>query len=432
MILKQKVEITSSKVADSIVEFIDHLNIKRKKTRMNYESSLMDLYLYWGKDWNDWSLSESQGYLDYIIRVSRYKGFSDSNLNKKVRMMVRFFTYLNERNQIVADCLTPFHLYLSRLPKKKMKTRRTKKEETLPVIIQKFLLFLQEREYSTPSKYKKHLLPFQRFLESNGKNIDLFLGEDKESTLFEYIKKFESKISSRVSCEEITLATGTLYLRAVQLLVKFLVSENLISKKYTLPIHLRGRANRANEFVPKERMIDLMNAIYDNSNHVRRDLSIFLIILDTGCRPIEVSNLTINDVNLIERTLSFECRKTKKRRIKISLEVMEVIKDYLDIRDEYSPNTEYLFTTIFGNPISSSNINAIFHSANLKAFGESLYPAKAFRHTYITNALEEYSFKIVSRTIGHRDWKSTNYYYHRSKKRLLTNTLNKSPLMEMK
>lgn len=415
-----------------IEEFIHQLNIKRKKTKTYYENILIDLYLYWGKEWNEWSAAESQGYLNYLIRVGTYKGIANAKLNKVIRLVARFFTYLIERNLMHADCVTPFHVHISGIPKKKSKTRREKKQESLPTIIQKYLLYLKQQDYSAPTKYRKHLLPFQRFLESNGKNIDLFLEEGQEKTLIEYIKKFEMVISSRVSREEITLATGTIYLRAIQLLVKFLVSESLVSKKYTLPLQLRGRSNRANEYVPKERMIELMNVIYSNSNHIMRDLSIFLIILDTGCRPIEVSNLTIGDLNVVERTLSFECRKTAKRKIKISHEVMEVIKDFLDIRSEYNPATESLFATIYGNPISPSNINTIFHTANIKAFGESLYPAKAFRHTFITNALEEYSFERVSRIIGHKDWKSTYYYYHRSKKRLLTNTLDKSPLIEMR
>ncbi|WP_139193876.1 hypothetical protein [Anaerobacillus alkalidiazotrophicus] len=61
-------------------------------------------------------------------------------------------------------------------------------------------------------------------------------------------------------------------------------------------------------------------------------------------------------------------------------------------------------------------------------FGSALYPAKAFRHTYITNALQEYSFERVSKAIGHKEWRSTYYYYDKSNKRLLENTLHYNPL----
>jgi integrase/recombinase XerC len=416
--------------------FLSQLKINSEKTKIFYENVLVDFYLFWGNQWNELSIGYCQGYVDYLMRVKVFKLFSQVSLNQKINILFQFVTFLHNMDIISDECLTPFKEYQENqktlsTEKSKLRKGKTTKEIKLPEIMSEFLLYLKNNDYSQIKQYKKQLVPFERFLESNGVNSNVFLEGDKETILFEQIGKFEKQITSRVSSEEIILSTATIYLRAVQLFVKYLYSKKLVNKKYTIPLRLRGRAKRANEYVPEERIIELMNFIYE-SNHVIRDLSIFLIIVDTGCRPIEVCNLTLMDIDQIERTLSFECGKTEKRKVKISKEVMDVLKDYLQIRSEYNPKTDNLFISCSGNALTPSGINTIFYTANLKAFGESLYPAKAFRHTYITNALEEHSFERVSQIIGHKDWKSTYYYYYRSKKRLLTNTLSKSPLEEMR
>jgi integrase/recombinase XerC len=416
-----------------IQEFILQLPVKNPKTKTYYGNILTNFYLFAGREWNELSNEQSQGYLEYLKRVHTYHEISEAILKKKVKIILQFLNYLQQRNVVNIEWLRPFKEYVdhksSSRPKNKprMKKEKVSKAINLSETLKDFLLFLENHDYSDVAQYKKRILQFQRFLESNGENINVFWEDHKESFLFEQIGKYEKMLSTRVSREEITLATATLTLRTVQLFVKYLGSKGLISKKYSIPIFLRGRGKRANEYVPKEKIIELMNVISEYSSHVERDLSIFLIVVDTGCRPIELANVMIEDIDQVEGTISFECDKTERRKIKISREVMDVVKDYLKIRSEYDPKGVNLFVNCSGDPINSGYIYDIFYLANLKAFGESLYPVKAFRHTYITNALDEHSFERVSKAIGHKDWKSTYYYYYRSNKRLLTNTLNKSP-----
>lgn len=410
-----------------INEFIQQIDEKTQSWKNLHENTLVDFYLFVGIEWEEISVEQSRRYIDYLKRVSKFKGMKEKTLNQKVRIIIQFLTFLHKNNVINAELVNPFIEYIDFGVSAKKKEKLSKLPQH-PKIINEFLEFLERNGYYGVERYKRKIVIFQRFVENEGNSIDVFLEENKEKFLFEQIHTFEKMISTRVSREEIFLETATSYLRTVQLLIKYLCSKGLINRKYTIPIHLRGRSNRSNEYVPKERIIELMDALYETSHHILRDLSIFLIIVDTGCRPIEVSNLLLQDVDKVEKTLSFECGKTKRRKVKVSNEVMDVIKDYLEIRSDYYPKQDNLFINCSGNPITSSYINMIFYEANLKAFGESQYPAKAFRHTYITNALEEYSFDRVAQAIGHADWKSTYYYFTRSKKRLLSNTLNKSPL----
>lgn len=410
-----------------IQDFVQQLNMT-EKTKSFYKSVLIDLFLFHGKGWNDISVEEHQRYLNYLTRVHLFKKISEKNLKKKTYVISQFLSYLHHREVgDFADLLLVMGGDINLKSGPNGRKSRGMKMENLPAIIEDFLLYLKNKGYHGLKDYKKRIIAFQRFLESGGENLSIFNEKGKETLLFEVINKYEENLSERISREEIQTSSATSYLRTVQLFVKYLASKGFVHKKYTIPIHLRGRSKRSNQYVPIDSTIKLMNAIYKNSNNSLRDLSIFLIIVDTGCRPIEVVNLMLGDVDTVERTLTLECGKTDRRKVKVSIEVMQVLKEYLSIRNEYFPKTEKLFVNPNGQPISTSTINMIFYIANKNAFGQSKYPARAFRHTYITNALEEHSFERVSKAIGHKDWKSTYYYYHRSKKRLLKNTLDKSP-----
>jgi integrase/recombinase XerC len=405
----------------------------KSKKKAFWLNVLEDFFLFHGKDFYEISEDECLNYLGYLERVHMYRYFSEKTLKPKIQLVFRFIKFLEKRkignvsSEFILEKFQVSHL-LIKLKRNLNKKTYTKKVVEMPEIIEQFLLYIDKKHYSQPDKYKYKILLFQRFLETDGINIELFSQEKNDKLLFDKVKRYEEMLTKRILLEEIQTVTATGYLRAIQVFIKFLYSRELVSMKYTIPLHLRGRSTRANEYVPKEGIISLINAIYENSNHVERDLAIFLIIVDTGCRPIEITNLSLKDIDTLERTISFECGKTEKRKVKISTEVMGVIKDYLSVRNHYVPITNQLFSNRSGSPIKSNNIGAIFYHANLRAFGEQKYSPKAFRHTYITNALQEHGFERVSKAIGHKDWKSTYYYYARSSKRLLKNTLGSSPL----
>ncbi|WP_164670232.1 tyrosine-type recombinase/integrase [Virgibacillus doumboii] len=414
-----------------INEFLHEKQNNNKEMKQHVKNILVDFYLHHGKEWHELDITECQDYLEYLARISSYKNYTERVLKKKVNVILQYLSFLHKRRVVQSElfALVEQHPIVQRTRNRKRIIKRSKTVNRFPVIIEDFLHFLKINDNRVVEN-KKIIVFFQRYLEREGININVFREKNKEKLLFEKIKGYEWTLSDRVTKEEILRSSATVYLRTVQLFVKFLTSQNLVNQKYTIPLHLRGRSKRANEYVPKESIIELMDTIYDYSKHVFRDLAIFLIIVDTGCRPIEVSNLSIGDFDNVQKTLSLACKKTAKRTIKISTKVVQVIKDYLEVREQYHPETQKLFVTCSGHPITPSRINSIFYHTNKQAFGESRYPAKAFRHTYITNALQEYSFRRVAETIGHKDWKSTYYYYHRSNQRLLANTLDKSPLKE--
>lgn len=415
-----------------IDEFVLQLETKSENRKKYCVTILEDFFLIHGKSCRELTNEDCQNYIAYLYRVHHYRNTSDKILTQKIHLIIQYLKYLTNKKIANFEMLLRSVEDLKVLAKKKNTVRKKpiKKAIPIPKIIENFLRYLENHRYHGIEYYKKRIISFHKFLEDQGESIEMFsqCKSNIEKLLFEKIKQYENMIAKRISREELTRSSATVYLRTLQLFVKFLISKNIATKKYIIPIQLRGRAKQANDYVPKEIIIELMDTIYDHSNNVLRDLAIFLIIVDTGCRPIEVTNITMDDFDKVEKTLFLYCGKSDRRKVKISAEVCEVIKDYLTTRHVYNPETNSLFCNVFGKNLSTSLINTIFYYSNIRAFGEAKYPAKAFRHTYITNALDEHSFEKVSKVIGHKEWRSTYYYFEHSKKRLIANTQDFNPL----
>jgi site-specific recombinase XerD len=325
--------------------------------------------------------------------------------------------------KILSDDLV-FPMKWEKSPRNKLNEQKN----SIPVFMD-FISFLQVKNYVNLSPYERRISLFFSFLKDKNLNIQEIIDSKEELILRKEILAYENFVSKKTSLKEIEVITGYSYLRTIRLFVNFLRENGIVHYKYQIPEHLRGKGTRSNAYVASQEMILLLDSIIKYSKNVLRDLSVFLLIVDIGCRNIEVCNIKLSDLNLIERTVNIFCHKSGERKLNISEEAISVLKDYLSIRNLYQPIDDSLFVKSDGNPIVSKNVYQIFYKANQHSFDKMIHSPMSFRHTYITNALENnYPFDQVSKTAGHKHWISTFYYLHRSKALLLKNTLNHSPL----
>jgi len=162
----------------------------------------------------------------------------------------------------------------------------------------------------------------------------------------------------------------------------------------------------------------IIENIFEISKNILRDISIFLIILETGCRPIEIQNLNIDDIYFHEKLIVLKCKKSNQRTLTLTDTTLSFIKQYLQIRENYLPqhNSKALFLTAFGTgtQIRSEHITHLFRKYNLKVFNEIRFTPKTLRHTFITNALNHnINIGQVKESVGHKHLISTHYYFYR-------------------
>jgi site-specific recombinase XerD len=200
--------------------------------------------------------------------------------------------------------------------------------------------------------------------------------------------------------------------------------------KYSIPENLRGTAPRRNVFVPEEDRSRFIHSILSNTSPCfERNLAICSIIIDTGCRPIEITNLSLNDVNITEGTIYLTCEKSDERNLHLNKEVIYFLKDYLDIRNKIDLPHDKLFITQDCRPMHSNTITSVFHKYNLLEFGENRFSAYDLRHTFLTLALDHgVSLETAAKMMGHKIWASTLYYYNRNKEKLKSSLFTNNPL----
>lgn len=284
-----------------------------------------------------------------------------------------------------------------------------------------------------PTVLLKHAKVFYEYISP------LLPKDEFNNVQFEYLSKqqvllYEDYLSKRILNEEIIKPTATRMLTAVKHFLVFLQIQKVISFKYEIPLYLRKNSKRSNEYINQAKIQHFLETIVRRSQNVYRDLSIILLLVDLGCRPIEISSIKIQDVSFTESTVLLFSKKSGQRKMKISDSVMGVLRQYWDERKkrDYLEGTS-LFVNPDGTPIKASNISNIFTRYRSPEDKLNNINAKSLRHTYITNALDNGNdFNKVSKAAGHKQWVSTLYYVYRSKNRMIKNTLPFDPLQMIK
>jgi len=277
-------------------------------------------------------------------------------------------------------------------------------------LIKEFEGYLKNRNYSRLRQITFQAESFIKFTRCNNGNF----GDDFS---INGVRNYEDFLRKRIAREEISPATAYNYILYVKYFLDFLNEKDQISFQYTVPQDLKKQAGRSNEYVNPRDLIKLLQTVKDNSKDFLSDISILLILIETGCRPIEIANLTINDIVPIERIITLKCKKSHQRSLKLSNETIDFIKEYLKIRQNYKASLEndsLFFSTRGGKPIDTAVIYNIFRLYNKKAFGEIRFSPKSLRHTFITNALNNNTkIEKVASIVGHLKLATTLRYFYR-------------------
>ncbi len=296
------------------------------------------------------------------------------------------------------------------LPKKCRISKRNK-NPTLPLITD-FENFLNLKRYSHAT-IKCSLVNIRSFLKFLNYSAEIQPTNEYWVTSF---KEFEDYLNKRALLENILFCSAYEYLKAVRLFSKFLYENKEIKFIYSIPSKMIQSGKRCNEYTSESDILLVIKQIFERSKNVLRDISIFLIILETGCRPIEIVNLKIEDVYLHEKLIVLKSKKSYQRTLLLTDTTCSLIKDYLKIRQNYFINqNDSLFLNRIGNEITSSDISNLFRKYNKPLLQHRKFTPKTLRHTFITNSLNNgNNMDQVKEIVGHKHLISTHYYFYRN------------------
>lgn len=361
-------------------------------------------------------LDDVLAYEEYIIHSFQSGKLSSGAKNSILLSAERLIDYLFNRN------IVNFKYKRRKIECKSTFEIKNTNNDNASFIIEEFAQHLIQRDYSSIKVHQRYVLYFYSYIHSHLEDNSILALRKK------HLEMFEKFLGKRINNEEITPGYVYQMLRSIRLFIQFLNDKKIVSFSYVISKHLIAQGKRSNEYVPKEDVVCMLKAVKTSSKLYERNVAVFLLLLETGCRPIEICSLKTTDINITESTITLYSKKSGQRKLKIERFVMRTIQKYLIKRTLIGTTIDTLFLLNSGDPITTSTVTNIFADINKNAFGKMLYSPKAFRHTYATNALENNNdFDKTSKSMGHLHWISTLYYLHRSQKRLLSNTLAFDP-----
>ncbi|GIM46815.1 tyrosine recombinase XerC [Collibacillus ludicampi] len=267
---------------------------------------------------------------------------------------------------------------------------------------------------STLKDHKRMFDYFMRWLEKSHHEIQ-YVDEITTSLLREYVyymlndqQLYEGRIH-KPKVSKVGLGNQTVNLRITKLkaFFNFLVNENIISDNPAEKIkRLRVEEDTIGAFTDEQ--IDLLLAQPDRRNFAQnRDYVLMRFLLESGCRINEVLSLKISNIDFQTRLITLPGSQNKNRRtrvIPISKDMVRLLMELIAENKTYFPDTEYVFLTNYGEPISQRTIGRKIQEYGKKAgiANQVRCSPHTFRHTFAKNFLMAGGDIIaLQRILGH-------------------------------
>lgn len=147
----------------------------------------------------------------------------------------------------------------------------------------------------------------------------------------------------------------------------------------------------------------------------KRNYALFRLLYESGLRVGEALKLTVKDLDLVLMKVHVREGKSGERNVPLPDDhlLVKSLNEWLDVRRRWSPDSEMLFVTKPGRPMST---NAARES--MRVYGEragiGLVTPHMARHSAATEMLANGASPIgVQRVLGHRSLSTTlNTYAH--------------------
>ena len=267
-------------------------------------------------------------------------------------------------------------------------------QETLKNLLPKFIKNLEDkgRSPSTVLAYRADLEQLIEFLQGKNKvTVDQVQHSDLEA--------FRDDLLG----QDYTPKTVSRKLNAVKTFFRYLVREGVVSSNPAEDVSHPKIEPSVPKFLSPLEYRALRDVVRDDA----RIYAIIELILQTGMRISEVSNLKIE--NIQKNNVKIEAYATQpERTIPLNAPSREAVEEYLKVRPE--TDSPYLFVSKNGNPLAVRNIRAAIDRYMEKA-GIPDYSVNDLRTTFIVENLKDgVDLVMLSQIVGHKRLSTTERY----------------------
>lgn len=168
-------------------------------------------------------------------------------------------------------------------------------------------------------------------------------------------------------------------------------------------------------------IIKLLKSPIDDLNNIKtefrkticiRNAAIIELLYCIGIRIGELVNIDLNDINFIDQTLLIKGKGRKERLLYISSpDVIDILKNWINLRSNLNPKCDALFINKYGNNISIYSIEDIYDKYRKLAKLDSKSTPHYLRHTFATELLNNGAdIRAVQEILGHSSITTTQIY----------------------
>ncbi len=275
------------------------------------------------------------------------------------------------------------------------------------VMLERFLRYIQtERRYSnlTVSAYKKDLEQFAEYLINIYELNDITKATNQMAR--SYVVRLKEMGEENRSINRKMSALRSFY--------KFCLREEAVEISPMQGIKSLKQPKELAKFVPEQDM-EKVRFDGDGDFKVLRDELIFEMLYQTGMRKAELRGLKDSDVDKISLQVKVLGKRNKERIIPISRQLLEMIENYKNMRDEQFPERGNVILIVDnkGGEMSPSFVYQVVHRILEGVTTLKQKSPHVLRHTFATHMLNEGAdIRAIQKILGHSSLSSTQIYTH--------------------
>ncbi len=272
-------------------------------------------------------------------------------------------------------------------------------------LIDSFLNFLEYEKNSsalTIKSYREDLLSFLNYLKIEEPQIKKIKDIDSFS-IFSYLSYLSRKGIGKRSMQR--------HLSTLRSFFKYLLKEEKIKTNPASAVPMPKFVRPLPRVLQKEEILKILEEKEENGWLSKRNKAIFELLYATGLRVSELSSLTFDDIDLVQRMLRVKGKGGKERVVPFGKKAQEAIKEYL--KEVPFEEIKYIFLNKNGTKLTSRSIHRIVVKYAIKILNSKDISPHSFRHTFATHLLQEGAdLRFIQELLGHSSLSTTQIYTH--------------------
>ncbi len=240
--------------------------------------------------------------------------------------------------------------------------------------------------------------------KGNLQRFSSFIGENQcvESIDIRQLRQWRASLNQR------NISAWTLhgYLRTIRHFFNWLEEEEMLEQNPAKRLKLFRLPKPPRKGIPDADRDAMLSMRRDNV----RDFAILMFVATTGCRIGGVTTLTIDNLDIENRTAIITEKGQKSRTVFLGSKAANALQSWLDVRP--STNAREIFVQKEGKGLTSSGIYQVFKRAAKDASVKKNWNPHQWRHAFARNFLRNGGdIGMLSQILGHSSLHVTLIHY---------------------